>query len=93
MMNANISVFLTLLNLLPVTGLDGEAALSCLCGVKSISDFANKWIFNKKLRSKLFHSGFAGYECLCIFTGVVISKIIFGMFIVFDITSLIWSLF
>ena len=93
MTNANISVFLTILNLLPVTGLDGEAALSCMCGVESISAFANKWIFNKKLRSRLFHSGLAGYECLCIFTVVVISKIIFGIYIVFKITSLIWNFF
>ena len=82
-----VNVILAGLNLLPVSGLDGEAALSALCGVNSISETAKKWLFNKKRRKKLLHSGLPGYARLCGFALIFLSKILLWLFIGFEVVS------
>lgn len=47
---ANVNVILAGENLLPVSGLDGESALSAACGIDSIGEVARKWLTNKKRR-------------------------------------------
>lgn len=82
---ANVNIILAGINLLPVSGLDGEAALSALFGIRSISATASRWLFSRKRRQKLLRSGFPGYACLCVFLITFASKILLGCFICLDI--------
>lgn len=88
---ASGNLILAGVNLLPAAGLDGEAALSALCGVESISEVAKKWLLDPKRRRKLFRSGFPGYACLGIFALTFLSKILFWLLIVWDILSVLFD--
>ena len=90
---ANINVVLAGINLLPASALDGESALSAVCGVNSISKVAQKWLLNKKRRQKLLRSGFYGYACYCVFAFTMISKVIIWLLIGLDIASVFFNLF
>ncbi len=90
---ANVNVVLAGINLLPATGLDGESALSALCGVKSISELAQKCFANKKYRKKLFRSGVSGYACVCIFAITFFAKVLVWLLIGLDAISLLIGLF
>lgn len=89
-MAANINVALALLNLLPVSGLDGESALSALCGVTSISEVAKRCLRSRKHRKKLLHSGMPGIICLCIFSFTLLSKGIFWLVVGLDVLSVLF---
>ena len=78
---AKTNLYLASTNLLPVFELDGEYALSAAFGVKSISETARKWLFSRKRRRKLFHSGFPGYICFGIFIFIQISRILFWVLV------------
>lgn len=90
---ANINVVFALVNSIPSFGLDGEAALSALYGIDNIGKAAKKWLFSKKHRQKLLHSGPSGYIFFCVFTVIMISKLLFGLFICFDIISILLKFF
>ena len=83
------NVFLAGVNLLPASGLDGEAALSAACGINSISEVAKKWLANKKRRHKLLRSGLPGYACFCVFFITLISQLIFWLLIGLDAVLII----
>ena len=85
---AAVNAVLAGINLLPASGLDGEAALSAVCGINSVSKAAERWLTSKKHRQELLHSGFPGYVCICIFSITLISKVIFWLLIGFDAVSL-----
>lgn len=89
---ANVNVVLAGINLLPVSGLDGEQALSALFEVSSISAFAKKCLKNKKQRRQLFRSGITGYACLPIFGFVVLSQYAFLLLLILDLASIIYLL-
>ena len=79
---ANLNIMLVILNLIPTLGLDGESVLSCMCGVDNIGETAKEWLTVPELRTKLFHSGLAGYECLFIFGVAYISKYILFLLLI-----------
>lgn len=86
---ANINMVLVLVNLLPTSNLDGESALSALFEINNISKVAEKWLFTKKLRQKLFSSGFPGYIFFCVLVVTMLSKLLFMLIIGFDIISML----
>lgn len=90
---ANVNIVLAGINLLPASGLDGESALSAVCGVNSISEVAKKWLTNKKRRQKLLHSGLPGYTCFCVFSFTLVSKIILWLLVGIDIISIFFNVF
>lgn len=90
---ANVNIILAGINLLPASGLDGEAALSAVFGVDSISEVAKKWLLDKNRRKKLLRFGFSGYACYCVFAFTMISKAILWLLIGLDIASVFFELF
>ena len=84
---ANISIILASVNLLPVSGLDGESALSAVCGISNISEVVRKWLTNKKRRQEFFRAGLPGYTCFCVFSISMISKYILWLLIGIDVVS------
>lgn len=90
---ANVNIILAGINLLPASGLDGEAALSAVFGVDSISEVAKKWLLDKNRRKKLLRFGFSGYACYCIFAFTMLSKAILWLLIGLDIASVFFELF
>ena len=91
-MSANTNIALIIVNSLPVRGLDGEAALSALFEVKSISNLSTRIILNSEKRKKLFQSGILGKICLLFYLVVFLFKITFVIYIVFDVCLLIFNL-
>lgn len=93
---ANINVLLTMINIIPAEGLDGEFALSALLEMESINSTAEKWLLNKKRRRKLFSNGIGGYVSFCLLGFVLISKILIWVIIVCNVLSIfvgvIWRL-
>lgn len=81
---AKFNVLSAVINCLPASGLDGERALSAICGVRSISAVARKQIMHKKYRFKLLHSGFLGYFRFCFFLVIMFAKAIIWLIIAFD---------
>lgn len=90
---ANINVVLAGINLLPASALDGESALSAVCGVNCISKVAQKWLLNKNRRKKLLRSGFSGYACYCVLAITMISKFILWLLIGLDVVSVFFNIF
>ena len=90
---ANVNIILAGINLLPASGLDGEAALSAVFGVDSISEVAKKWLLDKNRRKKLLRFGFSGYACYCVFAFTMLSKAILWLLIGLDIASVFFELF
>lgn len=90
---ANVNIVLAGINLLPASGLDGESALSAVCGINSISEVAKKWLTDKKRRQKLLRSGWPGYACFCVFSFTLISKIILWLLIGLDVISVFFNVF
>ena len=91
-MSANTNVLLIIINSLPVRGLDGEAALSALFEVKSISNLSTRIILDSKKRKRLFQSGIIGKMCLMFYFIVFLLKIVFIIYIIFDVCLLIFNL-
>lgn len=87
-----INLLLAAINLLPASGLDGEAALSALCGVDSVYENAKKSFKNRRYLVHLLCSGMAGYLCLLFFSVVLLSNVVVYLCIGFDIAALIFSL-
>ena len=90
---ANVNVILAGINLLPASGLDGESALSTACGIDSIGEVARVWLTKKKRRQKLLRAGLLGYACFCVFSIMMISKIIFWLLIGLDVASVFFNIF
>lgn len=90
---ANVNVILAGVNMLPASGLDGEAALSAACGIDSICLVAKRWLTSKNRRRKLLRSGLPGYACFCIFSVILLSKAIFWLLIGLDVISVIFNIF
>lgn len=90
---ANVNVILAGVNLLPASGLDGESALSAVCGINSISEVARKWLTNKNHRQKLLRAGLPGYACFCVFSITLISKVILWLLIGLDVVSVFFNVF
>ena len=88
---ANANMILAGVNLLPTSGLDGEYALSAVCGMNSVSKAARKWITNKKCRKKLLHAGLPGYACLCVFSITLIAKAVLWLLIGLDVVLVFFS--
>ncbi len=89
---ANVNVILAAINLLPAAGLDGESALSALCGTKSISKLAKKFLVDRKYRKKLFKAGLPGCVCICIFAITLLSMVLLRLLIGLDILFVLISL-
>ena len=90
--SANTNILLIIINSLPVRGLDGEAALSALFEVKSISNLSTRIILDSKKRKRLFQSGIIGKMCLMFYFIVFLLKIVFIIYIIFDVCLLIFNL-
>ena len=90
---ANVNVLLAGINLLPTSGLDGEAALSAVFDVSSISKTAVNWLESGKRRSVLFHSGLPGYACLCVFCITLLSKLALWLIIAANAANILFNLF
>lgn len=69
-----LNLELAILNLLPVAGLDGEAALSALLQVDSIGRIAEETLESPKKRRRLWRAGPAGWLCLAAFAGIGLCK-------------------
>ena len=93
---ANMNVVLACINLIPAAPLDGEAALSALLGVKSISKVAKKWVLTRKRRKRLLRCGFRGVICLSFFSLLLAFKallrLLMGIEILFMICAIMWIL-
>ncbi len=89
---ANANIILAGINLLPASGLDGESALSAVCGLDSISEAAKKCLTNKKRRQKLLRSGLPGYVCFCVFFLTLSSKVVLWLLIGLDIAAIFFLL-
>lgn len=90
---ANMNVVLAGINLLPASRLDGESALSALCGVSSFSEVAKKWLINRKRRKRLLHSGLLGYAYFCIFAFTLLLEALLWLLIGFGVVSVFFFLF
>ena len=90
---ANVNVLLAGINLLPTSGLDGEAALSAVFDVASISKAAVNWLESGKRRRVLFHSGVPGYACLCVFGITLLSKLALWLIIAANAANILFNLF
>lgn len=88
---ANMNVALAGINLLPASGLDGEAALSAACGINNISEVAKKWFSSKKRRQKLIKSGFLGHVCIFLFAITLLSKALLWLIIGFNVVSFFFN--
>ena len=90
---ANVNVLLAGINLLPTSGLDGEAALSAVFDVASISKTAVNWLESGKRRRVLFHSGLPWYACLCVFGITLLSKLALWLIIAANAANILFNLF
>ena len=84
-MAANINLLLAFLNLLPASGLDGEAALSALLGMDSIAEATKRFLRNKTFRRRVLRAGPAGYVCTAVFVLNLISSVLVGLFLICDV--------
>ena len=71
---AIMNLVLAVSNLLPVSGLDGEAALSSVLQVNSIGKAAERFFFNNRGREKFLHSGLPGIACCALFSLTYVAK-------------------
>ena len=84
------NIFIIISNLVPAKGMedDGEVALNCLFGVKSIYSAAKKCVRNRKRRRKLIRSaGLAGIACIALFRLILFTNekyILWVGFIIFS---------
>ena len=92
-MAANINVYLALINLFPISRLDGEAILSAAFGVDSISKVAKKALRSKESRQALLHAGLPGYVCFVVFIITLISKRLFMVLVGLGLYSVLSSVF
>ena len=90
---ANVNVLLAGINLLPTSGLDGEAALSAVFDVASISKTAVNWLESGKRRRVLFHTGLPGYACLCVFGITLLTKLALWLIIAANAANILFNLF
>lgn len=88
---ANINLAIAAINLLPVYGLDGEAALNAACGIKSISKMATKWLIDKKRRRRLLSRGLPGYVCCFVFSLILLAKAFFWLVICIEISAIFYN--
>lgn len=68
------NLVLAVSNLLPASGLDGEAALSSVLQVNSIGKVAEKCFSSNRRREVLLHSGFPGIACCALFSLTYVAK-------------------
>ena len=90
---ANMNVLLVGANLLPAYGLDGESALSALCGARSVTASAMDWMFPKERRRELLRQGAAGWICYIIFAVTLLSNILFLLLFIYSFVGPILSVF
>ena len=81
---AFFNIILIIGNIVPIPGLDGEKALSVLCGISSIGKVAQKSLFDKKRRQRLLRTGWSGYICFFIFCLVMFSRVIPLLFLLLE---------
>lgn len=89
LMIAIMNSILAGINLLPAGGLDGEAALSALLHVKSISNCAKRLLSSKKHRRKLLSSGASGYMYFGILCNTYLAKGIVAVLIINDFINIV----
>lgn len=90
---ANANMILAGVNLLPASGLDGEAALSAACGMNSVGKAAKRWLVSKQRRKTLLRAGLPGYACLCMFSITLIAKAVLWLVIGFDVVLVFFRVF
>ena len=88
--SSNLNMLIALANLLPMEELDGEEALSALCGVESIYNTALAAMRSKKRRAKMRRAGLPGYLCMGFFTAVLLSKAVFWLMAAASFVFSIW---
>ena len=93
LLTAAVNTILAGLNILPISGLDGESALSALLEVESISEIARRCLTDRRCRREMFRSGPAGFGCACLFALIVMTKPLLYLFIGFHVISAIAGLF
>lgn len=81
---AFFNIILIIGNIVPIPGLDGEKALSVLCGISSIGKVAQKSLFDKKRRQRLLRTGWSGYVCFFIFCLVMFLRVIPLLFLLLE---------
>lgn len=79
---AYINFLIAVCNLFPMAGLDGETVLSAICGVDSIQKLAREKLFSARERRKLLHSGLLGICVFLFFGAVLLSRVVFFLFLV-----------
>jgi len=72
---AYFNVLLAVFNLFPIAALDGEGALSALCGVDSIHRLARRTLFCAKTRKKLLRSGLLGIGTFLFLGAVLLARV------------------
>lgn len=87
---ANLNVVFAATNLLPISGLDGEAALSAAVGLDSISSSAAKWVLNGRLRKRLLRHGLSGWIFLAGFSLILLLKWGFYAYLLYTLVKLIF---
>ena len=90
---AEINIVLAAINLLPTAGLDGESALSAVCGVKNISVTAKRWLTSKQRRRELLRAGLPGLVWLSVFALVRLARAAFWAFLGFDLVCILRAVF
>lgn len=90
---ANVNVALVVFNLIPAMGLDGEAALSALFGVNSITRAARNWLASGKRTHRLLRSGLPGAVCLCCFIIVLTARFLFWLLLGLNLLNIVLYLF
>ena len=79
---ALVNVVLGVSNLLPISGLDGEGALSALLHMDSVGQAAKRCLSSRKERRKLLRSGLPGIAAFALFGATYVAKAIMILLII-----------
>ena len=90
-MCANINVLFAILNSLPAMGFDGEKALSAFLGIDSVFSAALYWMLDKRRRKSILNYVFAGYACSAFFVSILITQVLFVLYILSNYIYLIYE--
>lgn len=72
-----LNALLAVGNAFPLSGIDGEGALSALCGVESIQKLARKTLFSPRKRKRLLRGGLLGIGAFLFLGAVLLARVCF----------------
>lgn len=85
---ANFNVVLAITNLVPISGLDGETALSAILGLDSAANSAKRWVLKSRLRKRLLHHGPRGWLIFVGFLALLLAKWSFYAYMIWEVIQL-----